>query len=176
MRKCFRKISFFIIFILTITVPGSAINAQNIISPKYFPYCNHRYNYCINFPPHLLTAQQEAASGDGKILLDKKGVEFLRVFRRGAVDPEEHISLKKQMQEDISEITQPDSSGVLPEITYKKLGRKFYVLSGKKGDIIFYRKVIITKDDELAFALFQYHEKDKNRYDKVVAKMAASFQ
>jgi hypothetical protein len=62
-------------------------------------------------------------------------------------------------------------------ITYKKRQDKWVVVSGAKGDRIFYRKTVLSCDDTIANDLsIEYPAADKEKYDPLVAHVAASLR
>ena len=62
-------------------------------------------------------------------------------------------------------------------ITCKKRQDKWVVVSGAKGDRIFYRKTVLSCDDTIANDLsIEYPAADKEKYDPLVAHVAASLR
>lgn len=159
----------FSIFMLMIT--GFSFTSENTIDIQHYnQYCNARFDYCLDYPKFLV-AQPESENGDGRIFKDKNGVEVLRVFGRLNLDQEgETISLEKQYHSDIQDYKAQTSI-----ITYKKLGKTFFVLSGYRNGKIFYQKTILKKD-AFAFAILQYSKSEKAIYDKVSTEVFKSLR
>jgi serine/threonine-protein kinase len=62
------------------------------------------------------------------------------------------------------------------EITYERTTRDFLVVSGYRGDRIFYTKVSISGDGESACILeLVYPRADKLKFDRIVTRMSRSF-
>jgi len=62
-------------------------------------------------------------------------------------------------------------------ITFKKRQGKWVVASGTKGDRIFYRKTLLSCDDAVANdLLIEYPAAEKEKYDALVAHVAASLR
>lgn len=142
-----------------------SINRQ---APK--TYCNNRFGYCINYPLFLIP-QRESYNGDGRVFINKEGKLILTVFGRLNMDVDGNaIPLSKQYAADTKELLAAKVT-----ITYKKLGKGFYVLSGTKQEKIFYRKVIL-KGDAFCFALLEYAAAGKAIYDSVSADIFRSFK
>jgi len=136
----------------------------------YDQYCNVRFNYCLYYPK-FLNPQPESANGDGRIFFNKKGDEVLRVFGRFNLDAEgETITLERQYKIDVQDNLKKKNI-----ITYKKLGKTFFVISGYRNGKIFYQKTIL-KNDAFAFAILQYPKDEKEIYDKVSAEIFKSFK
>ena len=62
-------------------------------------------------------------------------------------------------------------------ITFKKRQGKWVVVSGTKGDRIFYRKTLLSCGDQVANDLFiEYPAAEKEKYDALVAHVTASIR
>jgi hypothetical protein len=67
-------------------------------------------------------------------------------------------------------------SNIPDEITYERTKREFLVLSGYRGESIFYTKVSVSKDGKIACILeITYPRKDKRKFDDIVTRMSRSF-
>jgi len=142
------------------------LNAKNELNT----YCNARFGYCINYPKFLI-AQPESQNGDGRIFTNKEGQKILTGFGRLNQDADGNaISLNKQYTSDIQELSKAKSN-----ISYQKLGKDFYILSGHKNGKIFYQKMIV-KNDTFCFAILEYQDSDKPIYDSVSVDIFKSFK
>ncbi|NII26467.1 hypothetical protein HB364_15365 [Pseudoflavitalea sp. X16] len=131
-------------------------------TPSTSQYCNARFGYCINYPEKVLTPQEEAFNGDGRKFANKQGEVILTVFGRLNQDENGNpITLQQQFANDLASLEKAGASTV---ITYKKKGADFYIISGTKGNSIFYHKMII-KQDAFCFALLEYPKSEKQVYD-----------
>lgn len=146
----------------------SPINNSN----KFATYCNARFDYCIDYPAHILSPQPESENGDGRVFHNKKGEKALTVYGRINQDPDgEPITVEQQYNDDFVRINTTKGQ----TITYRKLGKTFFVLSGKKQGKIFYQKTIL-KGDNFAYAILEYAEKDKLVYDSISSGVFKSFK
>jgi hypothetical protein len=135
-------------------------------------YCNARFRYCVDYPKELLFPQRESENGDGRIFNDKNGQEVLRVFGRNNSDPDfGNISLKKQFSDDVKDANRNKDT----KITYQKLGKSFFVISGTRNSKVFYQKTIV-KEDAFAYAILQYDQSEKQIYDKLSERIFESFK
>ena len=165
--------------------PSKTVAAGTVASPQasvaenaardtiaYDTYCNARFGFCIDYPVHLLEMQPEAANGDGRAFRTPGNEVILLAFGRLDLDAEgNRIPLPQQYRNDLQQYK--DSSA---NITYSRLGRTFYVISGTKRDgRIFYQKTVM-KDDVFAFAMLDYSAAERKLYDKVTARVSASFK
>lgn len=145
-------------------------NEKTNRTEDYDQYCNVRFGYCVDYP-NFLNPQPESANGDGRIFINEKGEEVLRVFGRFNLDAEgETISLERQYNTDIKDNLKKKNN-----ITYKNLGKTFFVISGYRNGKIFYQKTIL-KNDAFAFAFLQYPTNDKEIYDKISTEIFKSFK
>lgn len=153
-------------------IPG---NPQKQIVVKvtdtgYTTYQNNRFGYSINYPKNSFTPQPESDYGDGCIFLNDMQQEVLRVFGRyNTPDDGPAISLAQQFNSDIKSATRQHKT-----ITYKKLGKTFYVLSGYSNNTIFYQKTILLNGN-FAYAVLQYPVIEKTFYNRLIGPIFSSF-
>ncbi len=68
------------------------------------------------------------------------------------------------------------SHDIPDEITYERIKGQFLVLSGYRGEGIFYTKVSLSEDGRIACILeIAYPRQDKIRFDRIVTRMSRSF-
>ena len=144
---------------------------NTIVKESFDQYCNSRFGFCIDYPVNIFKMQPESQNGDGRVFKDFKDSVILTVWGRRNEDPDgDEISLSAQMSDDLKEIGADGSS-----ITYKKKGKKFYIISGLKNKKVFYRKTILI-DGAFAFAVMEYQQSDTAIYNPLIASVAASFK
>jgi hypothetical protein len=155
--------------------PGAPQPAATTATPTYDTYCNARFGYCVAYPAGLLYPQPESGNGDGRVFKSKDGANTLTVWGRLNQDVEGNpILLETQYDEDLQTLAQSDN-GVEKVITYQKCGKTFFVISGYEGPKIFYQKTVL-KGDVFAYALLEYQEAEKERYNPVSDSVFASFR
>lgn len=144
-------------------------------SLKFDRYCNDRYKYCIDYPTDIVYPQPESYNGDGRVFKNKQGDEVLTVFGRMNASPDGGtISLEQQFDDDLHGVDE-ENGNKDRVITYQKLGKTFFVISGYKKGRVFYQKTIL-KDDSFAYAILDYSEIEKDIFDKVSEKIFESFK
>jgi len=112
-------------------------------------------------------AGPEAENGDGRSFSD--GRANITVYGRGNWNEEgETLSLQEKYTEDISE--QKDR-----KITYSKLGKTFYVLSGNEDGRVFYQKTI-QLTDAFGTAILDYRPADSIRYKNIASLILQNFK
>ncbi|MBA4371405.1 MAG: hypothetical protein C0402_00940 [Thermodesulfovibrio sp.] len=135
----------------------------------YKRYVNVRFGYGISYPAGILFPQGEADNSDGQRFLSKDGdLEMLVWGSNNALDE----TIKSKFQEDIKEKTkeQPDK-----RVTFKYLKGNTYVVSGYRGEKIFYQKTMLDNDAFMTFLLI-YPSGKKKDFDPVVAEISRSFR
>jgi hypothetical protein len=137
----------------------------------YATYQNNRFGYSIDYPKNNFIPQPESDYGDGCIFFNTRQQEVLRVFGRYNT-PEDGpaIALVQQFNSDIKSAIQQHKT-----ITYKKLGKTFYVLSGYSNTTIFYQKTILLNGN-FAYAILQYPVKEKAFYNRLITPIFSSFR
>lgn len=111
----------------------------------------------------MLTAEPEAGNGDGRVFTDNKGNTILTVYG-SRVD-----TLSVRYKQDLASI----ATSKWNSITYQKLTSSFSVISGFRGDTIFYYKRIVT-DGGLASALLEYPKQDSVKYKLAIEAISKS--
>lgn len=138
---------------------------RDIDSANYSRYYNLLYGYRVDFPKNLLTPQPEAGNGDGRIFKDKQGNAILTVYG-SRLD-----TLSVRFKQDLASIT----TSKLNSITYQKLAPSFSIISGFKGDTVFYYKRVAT-DEGLATMLLEYPKSDSTKYKPAVIAVSRSLR
>jgi hypothetical protein len=148
----------------------SPSTAENTL--KFDKYCNARFGYCIDYPHDVIFPQPESSNGDGRVFKNKQGHVVLTVFGRRNDSPDGGtISLEQQFDDDLHSIAGENGNVV----TYQKLGKTFFVISGYIKGKIFYQKTIL-KEDAFAYAILDYSENEKSTFDKVSERIFKSFK
>jgi hypothetical protein len=142
--------------------------------PQYESYCNSKYAFCIDYPTNVLHPQGESGSGDGQVFTSSDLEDSLSVYRdfSDMIDPDTKFSIKAEYEHDLAG---NENGRGKREVTYKKLGKDFFVLSGYMGDKIFYQKTMIT-NGELATCMMSYRKSEKELYNKVSERVFKSFK
>jgi hypothetical protein len=159
--------------------PATTANIPEIVSKpaeteiKFETYCNKNFAYCIDFPSEILFPQGESDSGDGQWFKSKDGESTLAAYR----DLRDNMDIKAF---ELSKAYQEDSRANDPEkpnrvVTYKKLNKDNYVVSGYDDGKIFYQKTIIS-DGMLATSILHYREKDSFIFNKISERVFKSFK
>lgn len=156
-----------IILLSIVMLVWSAVFGQTkLLARNNNEYCNARYKYCIWYP-RTMKAGPEAENGDGRSFSD--GRSNIRVYGRGNWNEEgETLSLQEKYTEDTSE--QKDR-----KITYSKLGKTFYVLSGNEDGRVFYQNTV-QLTDAFGTAILDYRPADSIRYKNIASLILQNFK
>ncbi len=163
---------------------GTPIEVTEQISPEqptshndefiFEKYINQHYGYCIEYPSRMLFPSGESENGDGQSFNDRDNMTRMVVYRdyRLNVETGEESDLASAYQEDTRTDNPQYPSRI---ITYKRLLKKFFVISGYNHGKIFYQKTIINHG-ELATAKIEYPESKKEYFNIVSEKIFNSFK
>ena len=151
--------------------PGISLQNKNEI--VFESYCNQKYGFCVDFPRDILFPQGESESSDGQVFKSKDAENTFWVYRdfRDEIDPDIGYSIEIAYNEDAWG-DNPDKPKRV--VTYKKLYKESYDVSGYDNGKIFYQKTIMRKG-MLYTCLFEYQEKEKKLYDKFIIRMCKTF-
>jgi hypothetical protein len=156
-----------LIFIISLVLTFNS-NAQDT-KIQYKTYCNSLYPFCADYPSTILIPQGESDSRDGQIFISKNEQNELRVYRTFIDNGDEsYIDLKVQYGKEIKRN--------LKSITYKKLSKDFFVVSGynAKGQIYYQKTYLFEKD--LYTCILTYNVSEKELYNKIAEHIFKSFK
>jgi hypothetical protein len=153
---------------------NSKVSTNTDVEIKYETYCNSRFGFCIDYPMGILYPQGESDNRDGQVFKSKDAENILWVYRdfRDNINPETPYTIETAYKED-SWGNNPDEPKRV--ITYKKLGKNFFVISGYNDGKIFYQKTIM-RNEEIITSIIVYKEIDKEIYNKIAERIFKSFK
>ncbi|TCO68531.1 hypothetical protein [Rhodovulum euryhalinum] len=131
----------------------------------YALYRNARYGTEIVYPSGYFHAEPAPGNGDGRRFASADGAARFLVFAQYNVFGHD---LRTLMAED-------QTLPAYRNASYKRAGSTWYVISGRSGAEIFYRKVLLSADDLLQVFEITYPARLKTEFDAVVSYMAQSF-
>ena len=145
--------------------PLATAQTQNA-QPQYATYKNARFGYSLQYPT-FLAPQPEAQNGDGRRFLSRDGKTILTVFgRHNAFDRTlraEHAKALADWRKDGA------------KVTYSRVGKGYFALSGYVGGNIFYEKTLMKRDQFHTF-FYEYPRAQKKVMDAPVNRSFASFR
>ncbi len=135
---------------------------------RWIVYVNDRYGTTISYPAPRFAMRPPPANDDGRTLIAADGAEILVFAAYNALD--ETLAAKR------ASLTGPDYA----RTTYRASEANWFVVSGYRDiggvDSVFYEKCILSRDGGVFHSLVvTYPSALKDRYDPIVARVAASF-
>jgi hypothetical protein len=131
-------------------------------------YVNARYGTAAEYPADRFRPGRPPDNGDGQAFTAADGAE-LRIFAHWNIDGDAPADYETFLRSGDSDYT---------DVTYRATGTNWLVLSGYRGDSIFYEKYIFTKGKNAAVhgLTVTYRRDAKAVYDPIVARMARSLR
>ncbi len=146
--------------------PGRA-HAAFDESGTWETYRSARFGYSLLFPASVLDRRSETPDGRGVELSSADGLVKLKAL---AADNADNVSLGDYRAAILREL----SGG--SRISYGPMGQSWFVLSGVRGDSIYYQKVLFACGGRVinAFAL-TYPEQQRREFDAIVTTIEKNF-
>ena len=133
-------------------------------------YVNPRYGFSIEYPPQF-RAEPPPANGDGRNFAAADGAHFsVSGELNNPGDKERTIPEFEAYLRSVS------GGSDYAHVTYRFANAESLVLSGFRGDQVFYEKYILSQHGQVinAFVVI-YPTRAKALYDPIVARMSKSF-
>ncbi|MGF7005112.1 hypothetical protein [Aminobacter sp. BE322] len=145
---------------------SAALVACALASPaiaKPFTYTNARFGTSVTFPDDVFTGQAEPPeNGDGMTFLAEDGASLAVYGSNNALEQS-----PKQLADFVS-------GG--HDVTYRKVGSNWVVLSGRDGDEIFYHRLELGRRGVIHAFLLKYPASARKKYDALVSPLASSLE
>ena len=170
MRRC----RFFYLILLSLfTLIHATEGKSQIADMGYETYCNSKFGFCVDYPSKILIPQGESGSGDGQVFASKDNENTLTAYRdfRDNMDPDVAFDISTTYAHD----TDTTHARVKKTVTYKRLGKTFYVISGYQNGKIYYQKTILS-DGQLFTCIMVYKASEKQLYNKLSEHVFKSFK
>lgn len=130
-------------------------------------YVNARFGTACTFPDEVFTERQpEPGNGDGQEWLAADGASLAcsGIFNVDDETPKSFVASEKASKE----------PGY--KVTYSKTGKDWAILSGLKGDHVFYERRLFGRDGVIRTAWIEYPSSLKSKYDPLVGAIATSLK
>lgn len=143
-----------------------AAEAQN---SNWRTYVNARFGSRIDYPVDVFTPEPPPENGDGLRFTARDGATFA-ISAAYNVTPDTPQSLEYSLRHPNS-----PAEAEFANVTYRLLRGNILVLSGFRGDQVYYDKFVFTKDAQTIhhFAIV-YPATAKSTYDSIVERMSKS--
>lgn len=144
-----------------------AMFAPSTADAAQFTYVNERFGTVCTFPDEVFTTRQpEPDNGDGQQWLSPDGANLTcsGILNIDDDTPKDFVAAEKASKE-------PGYT-----ITYSKTGKDWAVLSGLKGENIFYERRLFGGDGVIRTVWIEYPPALKAKYDPLVGPIAGSLK
>jgi hypothetical protein len=138
----------------------AALAASPACAEGWTRYCNARFGQCADIP-HNFRSDPPPVNGDGLVFRDSAGMSITVSAMYNALND----TVASERQSEIELLAAP---------TYQAQGSNWFVISGVKGDIVFYVKSFVTKS-AISHLWIEYPAARKADYDSIVARVVKSF-
>jgi hypothetical protein len=129
-------------------------------------YQNDRYGTTIDYPS-TFKPQPPPDNDDGRVFKSADGADFRAFASYNALD----FDLAQYRDDTIKKL---DAGAV---VTYQADGNDWFVISGTKGDKVFYERHLLSHGEHITEGfVITYPASLKQTYDPIVARMAKSFR
>ncbi len=157
------KIKMIVLFVVSFMVTGQAL-AQL----QWRSYENPRFGYLVSYPANLFSAINNPANTGGVVFKSEDGKAHITVSAS--------INSQNQTPESyVKWVTR--ESGLIDLVTYSKSTKNWAVISGFKGNMVYYEKTIFSCNNRvLNWVTLLYPVSEKSLYDRLVGKVTKSLE
>jgi hypothetical protein len=155
-----------LILLWCLAVPGEAAAGQ-VKLRDWSTIQNDRFGFLLAYPGSIFTPKEGASPEEGQVLVSRDGSARLLV---AAFENEGEATLEEYREQLLSE----NYNGA--QIDYAPVKKKWFVVSGTRGEMHFYERVSFTCGGKLinSWALL-YPASERRLYDRVVEAIAESY-
>jgi hypothetical protein len=141
-------------------------NAAPSGAVTYQTYRNDKHSFSVRYPANLMQPAGEVGNGNGRTFRAPDGSASMLVYATGEGTSER---VRRRFEE---QTANPDL-----DITYRTHGENYgwYVLSGYRGDNIFYERVE-ARDNTLKVVRMFYDRSQEARFDPIVRTVSNSLE
>ncbi len=153
-------------FVVATFTSLSAVEA--VAAESWTTYKNPRFGYTLSYPSSLFKPQEPSENSDGRSFLTADGRAKIVVY--GTVN-DENFTPAQYRQTILSEFAGYD------QIDYSPRGKTWFVLSGFRGDQIYYQKVMFSCGGRVINALsVTFPKPEKKFYEGLIEVMEDNFK
>ena len=135
------------------------------VAADWETYVNERFGTRLEIPVDIFIPQPPPENGDGRRFETAGGDASVTVFAA--------YNMGDRSIDELYRATVIDA--VDERITYERKARRWFVVSGFRGDNVFYRKLILSPDGEVAHTLeLVYPADEKPFFDPLTTRIANS--
>ena len=156
------------VIILAVFCGMGSVLAEWVQPLDWESYRSERFGYSLLFPARVLEHRSETPDGRGVELSSKGGLVRLKVL---VPDNSDNISIGEYRAAILRELSGNN------QLQYGPMGQSWFVLSGVRGNSVYYQKVLFACGGRIinAFAL-TYPEQQKREFDPLVTTIEKNFR
>ena len=145
-------------------VGGAALADQFLpTSGGWQTYINDRFGMSFDFPADVFAPQPPPENGDGRAFRSESATLQIVAFHN--IDDQTPGSLKRELL----------GGDGYEDVTYSPVGQTWFVLSGFRGDRIFYEKYLFNDDVVSVFGI-EFPTAEKPYYAPIIERIEDSFE
>lgn len=146
-------------------IAGTARAADSLVAAGdgWQTYVNERFGTSLDFPADVFTPQEPPENGDGRRFVSQDAT--LEVYAWNDLDEENAATLKRRLV----------GAEGYTDVTYSPSGSNWLVLSGYRGESIFYEKYFFRADIVHGFGM-EFPAAEKPYYAPIVERIEDSFR
>jgi hypothetical protein len=153
-----------LVVLLAAALPGTAsADRFEPVGGGWERYVNERFGTSLEFPADLFTPGEAPTNGDGRRMESEDAT--LEIYTWHNTSGETASSLKRRLV----------GSEGYEDVTYNPSGPGWLVISGYRGDMIFYEKYFFQNGMVSGFGM-EFPESAKPRYAPIVERIEDSFR
>jgi hypothetical protein len=155
------------VFILAVFFGPEWLSAVQAQGNTWETYRSQKFGYSLVFPSDIVQPRSESTDGRGIEFTSDDGLVKLKVL---ADYNDQNVSLGEYRAAIVREFTESN------QLEYEPMGRSWFVLSGVRGESIYYQKVLFACGGRIinAFAL-TYPAQLRREFDAIVTMIEKNF-
>jgi hypothetical protein len=168
-RGCLRAAASLIFVIMFGAVlVGATLEASAQSGQRWSSYKNERYGFVLSYPSSVFTPQPPPEKGDGQTFVSQDGRAKIVVY--GTLN-DERFSPQAYRETILKQF------GGYDRMDYSPTGKTWFVLSGFRGENIYYQKVMFSCGGNVINALsVTFPRAEKPFYENLIEVMEDSFK
>ncbi len=153
--------------IALLSLVGVATASDRPADPGYRIYTNERFGFHLRYPAQAFTAQPESENGDGRTFVTPDGRAKIVTYGASNDDNFTPLSYRKTLMANY---------GGYDMLDYQPIGKTWFVLSGYRGNMIYYEKVMFSCGNRVINVLaVNYPKEEKTHYDPIIEQLEDDF-
>src|SRR5262245_56758453 len=151
---------------LWIVSPAAAAAAADEVSaertPRWGHYRDRNFGLEFDFPAHIFSLKSAEEGREGVTFSTADGRARIRVFGRSNVAKDTPTRYLRRIAKG--------------RFTYVRTTSRFFVASGTRDDMIFYRRCNFSRDKRLSCFQLDYPRSEKRAWDNIVTRASLSLR